>query len=86
MRKKLTKLTTSTQWVQCECGNAHSHKKGCIAGTHQKFLVQSDVEDDSYWLCSYCAGHCVWNDSSAADDGMIIDLKGLGELLGRHLT
>jgi len=51
MRKKLTELTTSIQWVACECGSPHTHRKDCSGRTHRKFLVQSDIEDDSYWLC-----------------------------------
>ena len=85
MRKQLTELTTSSEWVQCECGNAHTHKKDCSGRTHRKFLVKSDIEDDSYWLCSYCAGNCVWGDTPAADDEMLTDLEGLGRLLGRYL-
>ena len=88
MRKRITELTTSSQWIQCECGNAYSHKDECGGRTRRKFLVQSDVEDDSYWLCSHCAGSCVWGNPPeliSSDDGMITDLEGLGRLLGRYL-
>ena len=85
MRKKLTELTTSIQWVECECGIPHTHRKDCSGRTHRKFLVQSDIEDDSYWLCSYCAGNCVWGDTSAADDERITTIEGFGRFLGRYL-
>ena len=85
MRKKLTELTTSIQWVACECGSPHTHRKDCSGRTHRKFLVQSDIADDSYWLCSYCARNCVWGDTSAADDERITTIEGFGRLLGRYL-
>ena len=73
--KTLSELTTSNQWVQCECGNATSHKEvglttkeGCPNSTRRKFLVQSDIEDDSYWLCSHCVGYCVWSNLPFTDD------------------
>lgn len=93
--KTLSELTTSNQWVQCECGNATSHKEiglttkeGCPNSTRRKFLVQSDIEDDSYWLCSHCVGYCVWSnlpDVCNHTDEMITDQE-LGKLLDRYLT
>ena len=90
--KKLSELTTSNQWVQCECGNSTSHKEvglttkeGCPNATRRKFLVQSDIEDDSYWLCSHCVGYCVWSTLPVADDELITDLDGLNKLLSRFI-
>lgn len=62
MTKQLTELTTSSQWIQCECANAHFHPTDdCQNTSKRKFLIQSNTEDDSYWLCTPCVAVCVWN-------------------------
>ena len=63
MTKILSELCTSKSLlIQCECDNYHYHPDDeCQNTSKRKFLLQSDTEADSYWLCTPCVSVCVWN-------------------------
>ena len=40
--------------IQCECDRNLCVYEECPHTTHLKYLITSDYEDDSYWLCEDC--------------------------------
>ena len=48
-------INTKGEWrINCECDRGACIYNECYNYSHQKYLITSEYEDDSYWLCKRC--------------------------------